>query len=206
MGNKSFQRNIKYIFDRIFALVIAIFLLPLFFLVALAIKIEDQGPVFFRQKRPGLYGRPFFIWKFRSMVPNADALLNGNQRVEVNRVTKIGKILRYLSVDELPQVINILVGEMSFVGPRPALWEHMDRYTEEQKKRFLMKPGVTGLAQVNGRNLLKWSRRIEYDLEYIENYSLLLDLRILIKTIKVVFFREGIVLDRNPDQVDDLRK
>jgi len=187
-------------------LVIAIFLLPLFFLVALAIKIEDQGPVFFRQKRPGLYGRPFFIWKFRSMVPNADALLNGNQRVEVNRVTKIGKILRYLSVDELPQVINILVGEMSFVGPRPALWEHMDRYTEEQKKRFLMKPGVTGLAQVNGRNLLKWSRRIEYDLEYIENYSLLLDLRILIKTIKVVFFREGIVLDRNPDQVDDLRK
>jgi len=206
MKEKSFQRKIKYLLDRLFAFVLAMCLLPLFFLLALAIKIEDRGPVFFRQKRPGLYGRPFLIWKFRSMVPNADALLDSNQRVEVNRVTKVGKLLRYLSLDELPQVINILIGEMSFIGPRPALWEHMSRYTEEQKKRFRMKPGITGLAQVNGRNLLKWSKRIEYDLLYIENYSLWLDFKILLKTIKVIIFREGIVLDRNPDQVDDLRK
>lgn len=196
----------KYLLDRIFASVLTIFLLPIFALIAVAIKIEDQGPVFFRQKRPGLFGRPFFIWKFRSMVPNADSLLNVDRRVEVNRVTKVGKLLRLLSADELPQIINILMGEMSFIGPRPALWEHMSRYTEEQKKRFLMKPGITGLAQVNGRNLLKWSKRIEYDLQYIEHYSLWLDLQILLRTVKVVLLREGIVLDRNPEQVDDLRK
>ena len=196
----------KYLLDRIFASVLTIFLLPIFALIAVAIKIEDQGPVFFRQKRPGLFGRPFFIWKFRSMVPNADSLLNVDRRVEVNRVTKVGKLLRLLSADELPQIINILMGEMSFIGPRPALWEHMSRYTEEQKKRFLMKPGITGLAQVNGRNLLKWSKRIEYDLQYIEHYSLWLDLQILFRTVKVVLLREGIVLDRNPEQVDDLRK
>jgi len=196
----------KYLLDRIFASVLTIFLLPIFALIAVAIKIEDQGPVFFRQKRPGLFGRPFFIWKFRSMVPNADSLLNVDRRVEVKRVTKVGKLLRLLSADELPQIINILMGEMSFIGPRPALWEHMSRYTEEQKKRFLMKPGITGLAQVNGRNLLKWSKRIEYDLQYIEHYSLWLDLNILFRTVKVVLLREGIVLDRNPEQVDDLRK
>jgi len=196
----------KYLLDRIFASVLTIFLLPIFALIAVAIKIEDQGPVFFRQKRPGLFGRPFFIWKFRSMVPNADSLLNVDRRVEVNRVTKVGKLLRLLSADELPQIINILMGEMSFIGPRPALWEHMSRYTEEQKKRFLMKPGITGLAQVNGRNLLKWSKRIEYDLQYIEHYSLWLDLNSLFRTVKVVLLREGIVLDRNPEQVDDLRK
>lgn len=206
MDTKLIQRNIKYLLDRIFALVLSIFLLPIFAFIAVAIKIEDQGPVFFRQKRPGLYGRPFFIWKFRSMVPNADSLLNADRRVEMNRVTKVGKLLRLLSADELPQIINILIGEMSFIGPRPALWEHMSRYTEEQKKRFLMKPGITGLAQVNGRNLLKWSKRIEYDLQYIEHYSLWLDLNILFRTIKVVLLREGIVLDRNPEQVDDLRK
>ena len=206
MDTKLIQRNMKYLLDRIFASVLTIFLLPIFALIAVAIKIEDQGPVFFRQKRPGLFGRPFFIWKFRSMVPNADSLLNVDRRVEVNRVTKVGKLLRLLSADELPQIINILMGEMSFIGPRPALWEHMSRYTEEQKKRFLMKPGITGLAQVNGRNLLKWSKRIEYDLQYIEHYSLWLDLQILFRTVKVVLLREGIVLDRNPEQVDDLRK
>jgi len=206
VDTKLIQRNMKYLLDRIFASVLTIFLLPIFALIAVAIKIEDQGPVFFRQKRPGLFGRPFFIWKFRSMVPNADSLLNVDRRVEVNRVTKVGKLLRLLSADELPQIINILMGEMSFIGPRPALWEHMSRYTEEQKKRFLMKPGITGLAQVNGRNLLKWSKRIEYDLQYIEHYSLWLDLNILFRTVKVVLLREGIVLDRNPEQVDDLRK
>jgi len=207
MNHGKFQISIKYCLDRVLGallfLVFAIFFLP----ISIAIKIEDGGPVFFRQKRPGLYGKPFYIWKFRTMIPDADALLEG-QRVNpnINRVTKTGKVLRYMSLDELPQIINIVSGEMSLIGPRPPLWEHVSRYTEEQKKRFLMKPGMTGLAQVNGRNLLKWSKRIEYDLQYIENYSLWLDLKILFKTIKVVLFREGIVLDRNPDQVDDLSK
>lgn len=142
------------------------------------------------------------------MIPNADALLDEHQKVGsgINRVTKVGEFLRKLSLDELPQVFNILTGEMSFIGPRPALYESMERYTAKQKERFLMKPGITGLTQVNGRNLLKWSRRIEYDNQYIENYSLWLDIKILFKTIKVVLLREGIVMDRNPDQVDDLGK
>lgn len=142
------------------------------------------------------------------MIPDADALLDGNQRINrsINRVTKIGKILRYLSLDELPQIINILKGEMSFIGPRPALYDAINKYSDVQKRRFLMRPGITGLAQVNGRNLLKWSKRIEYDLQYIDGYSLLLDIKIIFKTIRVVLLRKGMVLDRNPDDVDDLRK
>ncbi len=207
VSHRKLQISIKYCLDRVFGALLSLAFAMLFLPISLAIKIEDGGPVFFRQKRPGLHGRPFYIWKFRTMVPNADALLEG-QRVnpDINRVTKAGKVLRYMSLDELPQIINIVSGEMSFIGPRPALWEHMSRYTEEQKKRFLMKPGITGLAQVNGRNLLKWSKRIEYDLQYIEHYSLWLDLKILFRTVKVVLLREGIVLDRNPEQVDDLRK
>jgi lipopolysaccharide/colanic/teichoic acid biosynthesis glycosyltransferase len=209
MNARSFEIYSKYFLDRVFSALFALIFILFFFLpISIVIKIEDGGPVFFRQKRPGLYGKPFYIWKFRTMVPDADALLDGNQRISqgINRVTRIGKILRYLSLDELPQIINILKGEMSFIGPRPALYEAMGKYSEVQKKRFLMKPGITGLAQVNGRNLLKWSKRIEYDLQYIENYSLWLDIKILFKTIKVVLLREGIVLDRNPDQVDDLGK
>lgn len=208
MDISAFQISVKYFLDRIFGFLL--FLVFLFFLIpiAIAIKIEDGGSVFFRQKRPGIHGKPFYIWKFRTMIPDADALLDENQKVSsgINRVTKVGKFLRSLSLDELPQIINIVKGEMSFIGPRPALQEAMGKYTEKQKERFLMKPGITGLAQVNGRNLLKWSKRIEYDLYYIEHYSLWLDIKILLKTVKVVFFREGIVLDRNPDQVDDLGK
>ena len=190
--------------DRVGASVLLLFLLPIFFIIALLIKLEDRGSVFFLQQRPGLNMKLFSIWKFRSMVENADQLLDRNGHATGNRITRIGKLLRSLSLDELPQLINILKGEMSFVGPRPALPGHLERYTTEQKGRFDMKPGVTGLAQVNGRNTLKWSRRILYDLEYIEKYSLWLDVKILFKTVKVVLMREGIVLDRNPGKVDDL--
>jgi undecaprenyl phosphate N,N'-diacetylbacillosamine 1-phosphate transferase len=208
MNIRLFQISIKYFIDRIVGVLLFIAILIIFIPISIAKKIEDGGSVFFRQKRPGLYGKPFYIWKFRTMIPNADTLLDGNNRINqgINRVTRIGRILRYLSLDELPQIINIVKGEMSFIGPRPALYESMEKYTEKQKERFLMKPGITGLAQVNGRNLLKWSKRIEYDLQYIENYSLWLDIKILLKTIKVVLLREGIVLDRNPDEVDDLGK
>jgi undecaprenyl phosphate N,N'-diacetylbacillosamine 1-phosphate transferase len=207
MLDQKTQVKVKYALDRIFGILLFIFILPLLIVFAALIKKEDGGPVFFKQKRPGLMGKPFMIWKFRSMVQDADRFLDekGSPTVE-NRVTKIGKILRFISLDEIPQLINIVRGDMSFIGPRPALYESVEKYTEKQKERFLMKPGITGLAQVNGRNLLKWSKRIEYDLEYIENYSLWLDVKILLKTVKVVLLREGIVLDRNPDQVDDLRE
>jgi lipopolysaccharide/colanic/teichoic acid biosynthesis glycosyltransferase len=139
------------------------------------------------------------------MIPDADTLLDAQGRVGgINRITRVGHWLRLTRLDELPQLINILKGEMSFVGPRPVLPSHLNRYTEFQKQRFRMKPGVTGLAQINGRNQLKWSERIRLDVEYINTYSLALDVRILIRTTGVVFRREGISLDRNPEQVDDL--
>jgi len=202
---QELQIKVKYALDRILGIFLLVLISPLFIIIAILIKIEDQGPVFFKQKRPGLYGKPFTIRKFRSMIPDADRFLDENGIPTIaNRVTRVGKTLRHLSLDEIPQLVNIARGEMSFIGPRPALWEYMGKYTDEQKKRFAMKPGVTGLAQVNGRNTLKWSKRIEYDIEYVENYSFKLDLIILARTIKTVILREGIVLDRNPDQVDDI--
>jgi lipopolysaccharide/colanic/teichoic acid biosynthesis glycosyltransferase len=205
--NKTTQIKIKYFFDRIFSIMLSVPLIPFFLLIGIAIKLDDGYSIFFKQKRPGLNGNIFEIWKLRTMVPNADCLLDERGCVgSANRITRVGSLLRYLSFDELPQLINIIKGEMSFVGPRPALCEHMEKYTCKQKRRFSMKPGITGLAQVNGRNTLKWSERIEYDLWYIENYSLWLDFKILAKTFQVVLKREGIVLDRKPEIYDDLRK
>ena len=202
---KRGQIHIKYAVDRVFAVILIVFLSPLFLLIAIIIKKHDGASVFYRDKRMGWKRRSFTIWKFRTMIPNADAHLNDDGSVNnVERVTKFGKKLRMTSLDELPQLINIIKGDMSFIGPRPTLLEHFERYSEEQKNRFLMRPGITGLAQVNGRNNLLWSRRIKYDLEYIGRYSFLLDIKIILKTIKVVLKRDGISLDRNPGQVDDL--
>jgi lipopolysaccharide/colanic/teichoic acid biosynthesis glycosyltransferase len=205
--NKTTQIKIKYFFDRIFSIMLCLPLIPFFLLIGIAIKLDDGYSIFFKQKRPGLNGNIFEIWKFRTMVPDADCLLDEKGCVGgANRITRVGNLLRYLSFDELPQLINIIKGEMSFIGPRPALCEHMGKYASRQKKRFLMKPGITGLAQISGRNTLKWSERIEYDLRYIENYSLWLDLKILAKTFRVVLKRDGIVLDRKPEIYDDLGK
>ncbi len=202
---RTLQLHIKYVLDKLLALILIIILFPLWIIIMIAIKLDDGGPIFFTQERLGENGKTFKIFKFRTMLVDADKFLDENGRVtRKNRITRVGKFLRKLSLDELPQLINIIKGDMSIIGPRPALPSHLPRYTEWQKRRLLMKPGVTGLAQINGRNTLKWSKRIEYDIEYIENYSLWLDLKILLKTIKVVFLREGIVLDRNPQDVDDL--
>ncbi len=199
------QIAIKYILDRVFALFLILILSPLWLAIMLAIKLDDGGPVFFTQDRLGKDGSIFKIYKFRTMIVNADQFLDEQGRVtKKNRITRVGKFLRALSLDELPQLINIFKGEMSVIGPRPVLPTHYPRYTDYQKQRLLMKPGVTGLAQINGRNTLKWSQRIEYDVWYIEHYSLWLDMKILLKTIKVVLLREGIVMDRNPHEVDDL--
>jgi len=202
---KNNQRRFKYFIDQVLAGILLILLAPIFIIIAIAIKLDDRGPIFFIQQRSGLNGKPFSIWKFRTMIVNADQLLNEAGGIKnQNRITRIGQILRSLSLDELPQLLNILKGEMSFIGPRPVLPGQAERFTTEQKKRFQMKPGITGLAQIHGRNTLKWSRRIAYDIEYIDNYSFFLDFTILLRTSKVVLLGEGIVLDRNPEQVDDL--
>jgi lipopolysaccharide/colanic/teichoic acid biosynthesis glycosyltransferase len=203
--HKELQVVCKYAADRAIGLVGLLGCLPIFAAVAALIRLEDGGPVFFRHERPGLDGRPFRVWKFRTMVVGADRLLDarggaGSRR----RVTRVGAILRKTSVDELPQLLNLLDGIMSLVGPRPPVPEHVARYTPEQRRRFRMKPGITGLAQVSGRNRLPWSRRIELDNRYIDDYSWGLDLAILVRTVRMVLLREGISLDRNPEEVDDL--
>ena len=203
-GSRSIQLFVKYCLDRVIALLLLLVLAPLLMIVAVSIRLVDHGPVFFYQDRIGFNRRIFSMWKFRTMIVDADQYLESDGSVKTDRITSIGKALRYLSLDELPQLVNILKGEMSLVGPRPALPSHLNRYTATQARRLEMKPGITGLAQIRGRNQLKWSKRIEYDIEYIDGFSLWLDLKILLATIKVVIRREGIVLDRNPEQVDDL--
>ena len=202
--SRSLQLLAKHCLDRVVALLVLLALAPLFLIVAISIKLADQGPVFFFQVRIGLQKKLFSIWKFRTMIVDADHFLESDGSVTTDRVTGVGRVLRYLSLDELPQLVNIVKGEMSFVGPRPALPGHLYRYTAEQVRRLEMKPGIPGLAQISGRNQIKWSKRIEYDVNYIDGFSLWLDLKILIRTIKVVIRREGVVLDRNPEQVDDL--
>jgi len=201
---RSLQVRIKYALDRVAAAALLVALAPLLGLIAIAVKLQDGGPIIFRHRRPGLGARPFEVWKFRTMIVDADRFLDDDGAATVERVTRLGHIVRRLSLDELPQLFNILRGEMSFVGPRPAIMEHLPRYTDEQMGRFRMKPGVTGLAQVNGRNTITWSERIRYDNTYIETYSLALDTRILVQTVGVVLRREGIADDRNPADVDDL--
>jgi len=196
---------IKGVFDRLAAAFLLIVLSPIFAVLALLIYLQDRGPVFFLQTRVGKDEKLFTIYKFRSMIVNADKLLDQKEILKSGkRVTKIGVLLRKTSLDEIPQLINVLLGEMSFVGPRPMLAETLPRLTMEQKKRLRMKPGITGLATVSGRNLLKWSKRIELDNQYIDNFHLGNDVIILLKTVRVALTGEGVVLDRNCDDVDDL--
>ena len=198
------QRQVKYMLDRITAAGLVIVLSPILALIGCTIRCVDGSPVFFRQRRSGRDGVEFNVWKFRTMVVDADDRLDENGRPLGNRITKTGTLLRKSSLDELPNLFNIVRGEMSFIGPRPTLPEQARLYTARQKQRFRMKPGITGLAQVRGRNNLPWSVRIEYDNEYIDNFSLLSDMRILAKTVVVVAKREGVQLDRNPDHAMDL--
>lgn len=196
---------VKHAADVVIACVLLLICAPLLVLIAVSIKAEDGGPVMFKQRRLGVGAVPFFIWKFRTMVVDADELLSANEESRRLRITRTGRILRLTSLDELAQLLNILRGEMSFVGPRPVLPDHLNRYDDEQKRRFAMRPGITGLAQVNGRNQLPWTKRLEYDVEYVDRFSLMLDLKIIFRTFRVVLLQEGIVLDRNPGQVDDLK-
>ena len=199
------QVRIKYGLDRIVALLLSVLLAPLLLVIGVSIRVVDGRPVFFRQKRSGLEGKTFHIWKFRTMVFDADRMLDESGNPTDNRISKTGRLLRSSSLDELPNLFNIVAGHMSLVGPRPTIPEQTAMYTAEQRGRLRMKPGITGLAQVSGRNALPWSRRIELDNQYIQQYSLITDARIIAKTFVVVLARRGIVMDRNPDQVLDLK-
>jgi len=188
------QLFLKRIFDFFGALIGLIVLSPLFIIVAILIKLDLSGPIFFRYERIGKNGKPFFPFKFRTMVDGAiEKGLKYSVAQNDERITRIGRFIRKWGIDELPQLINVLIGEMSLVGPRPTFRYQVEKYNDFQRKRLLVKPGITGLALTRGRNLSSWEKRIEYDVWYIENWSLLLDFKILFKTLYSIFIkREGI--------------
>jgi len=193
---------IKEIFDKVVAFIALIILLPIFLVVAVLIKIDSKGPVFFMQERAGKNGEIFKTFKFRTMIADADEKTKGVYIDKENPyVTKMGKFLRRSGIDELPQVINVLKGDMSFVGPRPTLEYQIKKYNDFQKKRLLMKPGITGWALINGRNLLTWPERIRLDVWYVEHWSFWLDIKILFKTVWVVARGEGLYAGRETDEI-----
>jgi len=163
---------------------------PVMAAVALTIRLTMGRPILFRQIRPGLYERPFTLFKFRTMIEARSLATDPSNDAE--RLTRVGSVLRRLSLDEFPQLWNVLKGEMSFVGPRPLLTEYLAYYTAEQAKRHLVKPGITGLAQVKGRNAISWEQKFYWDVWYVEHWSLWLDFRILLSTIEKVIRQEGI--------------
>lgn len=180
---------IKRSFDIIVALLGLLILSPVLIVLAILIRITMGSPIIFRQKRPGLYGKPFEIYKFRTMglaPEDTQHLIPDNERVTV-----LGKLLRSYSLDELPQLWNLLKGDLSFVGPRPLLQCYYPYYSKRERKRFLVRPGITGWAQINGRCNLPWDERLEMDVWYVENFSLLLDLKIVGLTLARVLKREN---------------
>lgn len=181
----------KVIIDYLVALVAFILLLPFFLLLIIVLKIANQGAgVFFHQERTGKHAKLFKIIKFKTMRDDRDE--EGNFLPDSLRTTPVGKFVRSTSLDELPQILNILKGEMSLIGPRPLLKKYIPLYSEEQFKRHLVKPGITGWAQVNGRNNITWARKFELDVWYVENISLILDINILFRTFKKVIKRNDI--------------
>lgn len=181
---------IKRIFDIFVSLFVLIIFSPIYIVIAYKVKKNLGSPVLFRQIRPGLYGKPFEMIKFRTMKDAIDK--DGNLLPDADRLTSFGKMLRSTSLDELPEFWNVLKGEMSLVGPRPLLMEYLPLYNEKQAKRHNLKPGITGYAQVNGRNAISWVQKFELDSWYVENQSFWLDIKIILKTIKKVFLKDDI--------------
>ena len=181
---------IKRVFDFSLAFVLIILFSPIYLVVAFFILIEMDRPILFRQKRPGLHDEIFGIYKFRTMTNEKDA--NGELLPDEKRLMGVGKLVRSTSLDELPQIFNVLKGEMSFVGPRPLLMDYLPLYNERQKKRHNVLPGITGWAQVHGRNAISWEQKFEYDVWYVEHQSFWLDMKILWMTFFKVINRSGI--------------
>lgn len=183
----------KRLFDSIVSLLTLIILSPVIGVTAILIRSKIGYPVIFKQERPGLNGEPFFVYKFRTMTDERNE--HGVLLPDDVRLTSFGKIIRKLSLDELPQLLNVLKGEMSFVGPRPLLVEYLPLYNERQARRHEVRPGITGWAQVNGRNAISWEEKFELDVWYVENGSFWLDIKILFMTVLKVFKSEGISQD-----------
>ncbi len=186
----NYQR-LKRAFDVVCAGLGLIVLSPLFLVIGVFIRLDSPGPVFFRQERAGKDGIPFRIFKFRTMYV-ASGPIRGYQRADDPRITRVGYWLRRLSLDELPQLINVARGEMSLIGPRPALLYQIERYNAHQRRRLDVRPGITGWAQVNGRNALSWEEKIELDVWYVDHCSFSLDLRIMLRTVRAVFDQSGL--------------
>lgn len=185
------QLIFKRIIDFVVSLILLISLMPFLLMIVLIIKATSKGPIIFKQQRPGLNTAIFEVYKFRTMKPGSEIMTTGKEVLsDDERITKIGKYLRRFKIDELPQIINVLKGEMSLVGPRPQRIDYLDFYTKEELKRFDMLPGLTGLAQVSGNIYLTVEERTEKDLEYVKNYSLKMDFSILLKTIGVILLGE----------------
>lgn len=196
---KLYRKYIKRILDFIFTLIFIILLSPVMLAAALAIKLDSKGPALFRQKRPGKNAKIFTIYKFRTM--RVETEIDGRALTDMERMTRVGTILRKLSIDELPQLFNILRGEMSFIGPRPLLVQYLEHYTPEQMRRHEVTPGISGWAQVNGRNAITWEEKFKLDVWYVENMSFIVDMKILLRTIWNVISRKGInnsVVDTMP--------
>ncbi len=181
---------LKRLFDLLTALLMLAMLSPLILLVALLARFALGSPVLFKQQRPGLHGKPFYFYKFRTMTDDRDNA--GNLLSDELRLTSFGRLLRRLSLDELPQLINVAKGDMSLVGPRPLLMEYLPLYTPEQARRHEVRPGITGWAQVNGRNALSWEDKFALDVWYVDHQSLWLDIKILWTTVRKVIQRDGI--------------
>ena len=187
------SRLVKVVIDTLAGSMLLAVLSPVLAIIAIAIKLDSRGPVLYRQERVGQSGQTFRVMKFRTMIPGADQLGAGMKVAHGDsRITRVGSLLRRASLDELPQLFNIVRGDMSLVGPRPTFPAQAARYTARQRKRLVVKPGLTGWAQVHGRNSISWSERIEYDIWYVENWSLPLDCLIILKTPRAVLDREGV--------------
>ena len=199
-----YRNYIKRFLDFTLSLFAFIVLLPILAIIAILVRIKLGSPVIFKQERPGKDEKIFTLYKFRTMTNKKDA--EGNLLPDKDRLTKFGKFLRSTSLDELPELINIIKGDMSIVGPRPLAVVYLPFYNENEKHRHDVRPGLTGLAQVNGRNALQWEKRFEYDVQYVENITLMNDIKIIFKTIKKVFVRDGIVVRGTQESVKDFHK
>ncbi|MGH2571954.1 MAG: sugar transferase [Actinomycetota bacterium] len=187
---KRASTALKRLFDIVFSTLALLLLSPLMIAIALAVFVSGGRPVLFVQERPGMWGEPFRLYKLRTMRDLRDVA--GTPLPDAERITPVGRFLRAASLDELPELLNVLKGDMSLVGPRPLLMEYLPLYTEEQRRRHEVKPGMTGWAQINGRNAQSWEERFQLDVWYADNRSMLLDLKILAVTILKVLRREGI--------------
>lgn len=182
---------VKSIADTLAAIAVLVVVSPILLLAAIAIKVSSPGPVFFRQDRPGRYEKIFRLYKFRTMAVAPEEGEDGLSDAE--RMTPVGEMLRKTSVDELPQLINIIKQEMSFIGPRPLLVRYLPFYTKTERLRHTVRPGISGWAQVNGRNTLDWEEKFKYDVEYVEKISLAFDFKILFLTLKKIFYRSEVI-------------